>query len=153
MHERIAGWFALVPQSEHGAMAGIPVRYSAKNRSHDDGDVTVSATWEGGPTAAIVAQMLTHCNGFWEPATASVDWAAPDQVDVHLFGVKLSPHSRFPEYRAMRDGVPAIDVPADGGGPDSCLHQYQPSSPENARQPAGRQPRESLRRSGTGTLL
>ena len=109
MHERITGWFALMTQSGPGVLAGIPVRYSAKNTSYDDGDAQVTVSWDGGPTAAIVAQVLTRCNGFWEPASAVVDWDAPDQVDVHLFGVRLTLYSRSPEYQAMRDGKPVID--------------------------------------------
>lgn len=115
-HERIAGWLALVAQGEHGPLAGIAVCYSAKNPSHDNEPPIVTASWDGGPTAAIVAQVLTHMNSFWEPASAWVDWDTPNQVDVHLYGVQLTLHSRSPEYQATRYGVPITDdTPADDG--------------------------------------
>ena len=109
LHERIAGWLALTTQREHGLLAGIAVSYSAQNAQHEQNPAIVTASWDGGPTAAMVASVLTHTGPFYEPASALVDWDAPNHVVVGLFGCQLNLHSRSPEYTAARDGVPVLD--------------------------------------------
>ena len=89
-HQRLIGWFVLTTQRAPGAsLFGKLVRYATNNVNADgEAPARLEARWEGGPTAAEVADSgLLRCQPMYEPVSGTIDWDAPDEVTIDtLYG-------------------------------------------------------------------
>jgi hypothetical protein len=89
-HQRMVGWFVLTAQVGSGMpLTGRVVHYATNDVDpFEKTRAVVEASWEGGPTAAEVADSgLLRCQMMYEPVSGTIDWDAPDEVIIDtLYG-------------------------------------------------------------------